>query len=253
MRWLWLLGGSAPIERPVAGPVAAVAGAVCLAACIASGGPLAPPPSLWTVLPAEAALAGFPTKEAAPAVRVLEVQERRTGTALLQRIVLENTSALPGENQLTVRVHRDLGLFEFDPDAGAIARLRQSPERLGPAIEDKFAGGVADGAPVVGVNPYGRYLAVPVAVRGSPGRCVYAWQVLAEPVQPLAEIDEVGVELRYCGPAGAADRPLMMFDRLELRMFGRWRPHSVQEAPFDPTNWGPGGNPWWGVSGGNAP
>lgn len=134
---------------------------------------------------------------------------------LIERTVLANHTATPGENAIAVETGwRGTGRptlfpgFFYNPF---------TTEAIEQRIGADLARFTTPGAPVDRSNRWGPYRYIETA--GDDVRCVYAWQLMDAQTWLSGEVETFAVDYRVCDGERSPEDLLKLFDQLDLRPY----------------------------------
>ena len=134
---------------------------------------------------------------------------------LEERVVLDNDTAVAGENAIVVQTR-----WRGDPyhlfTSGRFANPHTSTS-IDRRVEREFRGWQRVSPPLDRVNRHGPYRYIEAAADDV--RCVLAWQMVDATAALTGRVDSYALDFRFCDTRRDADALLALFDRLELRPY----------------------------------
>ncbi|NBC95146.1 MAG: cellulose biosynthesis protein BcsN [Deinococcus-Thermus bacterium] len=146
-------------------------------------------------------------------LQVVAAQQRRGAYEMVQELVLENDTGMPGENRITVVVDRGpvFGRQGGEPRYGT---WRYRPEDVAAMVGEAFPGPAIVDEPVLRSNAYGPFYSVE-ARYGAGTTCLLAWQIVDAAAETI-EANRVSLRYRECRRTDATDAMLDRFRSLRL-------------------------------------
>lgn len=175
-------------------------------------------------------------------LRPLAAEVRTYDLGETHRLVLDNDTALPGENLLMAHLYAEApGLFGRlgqEPLDSSPPAVNPSEAWLEETLPDVFERGYEVSELGDAFNPYGRYYFVTLEY-DTAERCVLAWQELEggrRGVPLPVGLDEVFIMMRYCAAAAPAQAMETAFDQVRLDVLPQYR--GGEGFAVAPNRWG---------------
>lgn len=143
----------------------------------------------------------------------LAVRREVVETLLVERVVLDNDTARPGENAVRVQTrHRGM------PYVRIFSGPLQNPftqSSIGRRVDDEFAGFERITPPIDRSNQHGPYRYV--AATAADAACVLAWQMVDSVAAVSGNTNTYAVDFRFCASGESPDRLIALFDQIRVQ------------------------------------
>lgn len=145
----------------------------------------------------------------------LAVRRRLERTHLIERTVLANGTATPGENEIAVETGwRGIGRPTLFP---GMFETPFTTEAIETRVAEDLARFSVAGQPVDRRNGRGPYRYI--ASVGDGVTCVYAWQVTDATTWLSGDLQTFAIDYRFCAGDRSVEELLQRFDRIDLRPY----------------------------------